>query len=458
MERPDRGNSGHSTLSGNEPNAVARDILSYFLRNPQAADDLEGIAHWRLLHETVYRTVDETRAALAELVESGLLLQTSRAGLDPIFMLNPATRGEAARRQAALARAALPRSSSDEAKMAATTLDDMTNPGLWQALEQDGVTPSTEISLALDQQVRFGSNPSSARLSATSDALNHTLRRSLGQIDLTNLDEIRLWLYSDRAADGTPPRRFYLEMRLASATLALNDPNNTWRRYLPVSQVATWERVRLTLGDLPAAVRGALTTIQLRCANATAAFNCHFDAIIAVRDAMIVDVDNALRASLDGILSVNGKKIPAVLHPANAVQTQTRPYIEILQYDAHFSRERTDSASARGDFTDQGYSLRPPANAYELFYQVTAVADDRPTQSAMLEFMLRTLPARGQLLVNGDPLPMEAIDVQPIDQIGGFRTDQIPLFYKISTRLEVGLSVPLRPVKSVLVSTDLPSK
>jgi hypothetical protein len=446
-------------LSNTDPTHVARDILSYFLRNPHAADDVEGITRWRLLQETVHRTVGETRAALAWLVRRGFLVQTSRAGLAPIFTLNADNRGEAARFLAPQAPVPLAQlgPSSDEAKMPATTLDDMASAGLWTALAPDGVTPSTELALAVDTtRARLPGDTSSAQVSATANALNHTLRRNLGPVDLGPFNEIRLWVNSDRPADGTVQRRFYLEMRLASAALALNDPNNKWQRYLPVSQVATWEPVRLTLGDLPAAVRGALTTIQFRCASPTA-FHCNIDRILAVRDAMISDVDDALRACLDGILSVNGAPIPAVVHPANGVLDQARPYIEILHYDAHYSRERTDSVPTRGDFTDQGYSVRPATNAYELYYQVTAVSDDRPTQSAMLEFILRTLPARGQLPVNGCPLPMEAVTVQPIDQIGGFRTDQIPLFYKISTRQEVGPATRVQPATTVILNADFPS-
>jgi hypothetical protein len=211
------------------------------------------------------------------------------------------------------------------------------------------------------------------------------------------------------------------------------------------------------LRDLPAAVRAALTTIQIRCGDSATAFHCNIDDIIAVRSAMIGDVDAALHDSLDGILTVNGGTIPAVLHPANGVQVQARPYIEILHYDVLFSRERTDSTAARGDFTDQGYSLRPPSQAYELFYQVTAVANDRPTQVAMLEFILRTLPSRGQLAVMDYSLPIEAVYVAPINRIGGSRTDQIPLFYKISTRQDVGPSTLVQPAKTVIVSTDFQS-
>ena len=64
----------------------------------------------------------------------------------------------------------------------------MTNGGVWTALAPDGVTPSSELSLAIDTtRVPPGNDPSSARISATTKALNHTLRRSLGPVAL-------LWL------------------------------------------------------------------------------------------------------------------------------------------------------------------------------------------------------------------------------------------------------------------------
>jgi hypothetical protein len=339
--------------------------------------------------------------------------------------------------------------------MPVTMLDDMTNTAAWQAFAPDGVSPSSEISLTKDTtRVPTNRDASSGRISATTKALNHTLRRTLGPVDLTNFDEIRFWINSDRTADSTPGRRFYLEIRLASAALLLRDPNNSWQRYLPVAQAGTWDCVRVSLGDLPAAVRGSLNTIQFRCSDASAAFNCNLDDMIAVRDAMIGDVDAALQGQLNNVLMVGGTPIPAILHPANAPQAQARPYIEILQYDALFSRARTESAQTRGDYNDQGYSVRPPSNAFELFYQFTAVANDRPTQTAMLEFILKALPARGQLAVSGYLLPMESIYVCPRNQLGGSRTDQIPLFYKISTRQEVGVASRVQPARTVIVNAD----
>ena len=68
---------------------VAKDILSYFLRNPQATDDLEGVARWRLLNETVHRGVEETSQALDWLVQHGFLGRVSRPGTGTLFSLGP---------------------------------------------------------------------------------------------------------------------------------------------------------------------------------------------------------------------------------------------------------------------------------------------------------------------------------------------------------------------------------
>src|SRR6266852_1056383 len=72
-----------------QPNASAvKEVLSYFVRNPRAADDLEGIARWRLLDEVISRKVGETYQALAWLVEQDFVRETTAAGIEPIFSLN----------------------------------------------------------------------------------------------------------------------------------------------------------------------------------------------------------------------------------------------------------------------------------------------------------------------------------------------------------------------------------
>lgn len=75
--------------------AVAKEILSYFLRNPQAADSLTGIARWRLLEEAVQGSVTKTEAALQWLLEQGYLRQVQMRGDEGVFSLNLEKRDEA---------------------------------------------------------------------------------------------------------------------------------------------------------------------------------------------------------------------------------------------------------------------------------------------------------------------------------------------------------------------------
>jgi hypothetical protein len=82
-------------MPGQTGEDVARDILSYFLRNPQTADDLEGIARWRLMSETIRRSVEDTNRALEWLAEQGFLMRDITAGARPIFRLNQLNRGRA---------------------------------------------------------------------------------------------------------------------------------------------------------------------------------------------------------------------------------------------------------------------------------------------------------------------------------------------------------------------------
>jgi hypothetical protein len=84
---------------GNDPGApnipVAKEILSYFLRNPEAADTLTEIARWRLMQETVRVSVEITERALSWLTSQGYVRAETRVGTDQIFQLNPERRDDA---------------------------------------------------------------------------------------------------------------------------------------------------------------------------------------------------------------------------------------------------------------------------------------------------------------------------------------------------------------------------
>jgi hypothetical protein len=81
--------------TGKSQQEVAGEILSYFLRNPEAADNLVGIARWRLLEEAVHGTVVATEGALRWLIAQGYLQEVPVQGTENIFQLNPEKREEA---------------------------------------------------------------------------------------------------------------------------------------------------------------------------------------------------------------------------------------------------------------------------------------------------------------------------------------------------------------------------
>jgi hypothetical protein len=68
--------------------AVVKEVLSYFVRNPYAADSLEGITRWRLLDEVVRRRLEETERALEWLVERNFLTKALVVGRGPVFSIN----------------------------------------------------------------------------------------------------------------------------------------------------------------------------------------------------------------------------------------------------------------------------------------------------------------------------------------------------------------------------------
>jgi hypothetical protein len=83
---------GRSALqdSGSEIDlAAAESILRYFLRNPQAADDMEGVVRFRLLNEAIHRNVKEARVTLDWLVAKNLLLEEKREASSTMYRLNP---------------------------------------------------------------------------------------------------------------------------------------------------------------------------------------------------------------------------------------------------------------------------------------------------------------------------------------------------------------------------------
>ncbi len=79
-----------------------RDVLGYFVRHPRAADTLDGIVRFRLLEELLQRSLDETEAALEQLVAGGLLRREATPGPRVLYRLAHERRDEALRTLRAL--------------------------------------------------------------------------------------------------------------------------------------------------------------------------------------------------------------------------------------------------------------------------------------------------------------------------------------------------------------------
>jgi hypothetical protein len=58
---------------GNKKETLARQILSYLEKHPQAGDTLEGIAAWWLEHECIEKAVEDVGEALRYLAGKGAL-------------------------------------------------------------------------------------------------------------------------------------------------------------------------------------------------------------------------------------------------------------------------------------------------------------------------------------------------------------------------------------------------
>nr|MCU0922324.1 hypothetical protein [Burkholderiaceae bacterium] len=114
--------------------------------------------------------------------------------------------------------------------MAVLTLPGTDQLANWSAFQADGITPSAAIALVQDNVSTTPSGDSrSVGISLAAASLNHRARCSVAAQDLSEIDELRLALRSDRPASGS----FFVELRLGSAALASGAPGNLWHRRLP---------------------------------------------------------------------------------------------------------------------------------------------------------------------------------------------------------------------------------
>ena len=252
-------------------------------------------------------------------------------------------------------------------------------------------------------------------LTATARATGHFAERRLEPAaDLSAFDDLQAWVRSDRRADGSPERPFFLEVRLGSPSLPVGAPENPWHRLIPIAASGTRQAVVLSISDLPDAVRRATSILRITCIDAGAGFECHLQAVAALREAMLADVDAALVARLGGHVRVAGTPVPAVLTVPDATPPDP-PFVRITNVEVHPAPAREPQAPSRTDHVTDGFALRPPPATYDLFYEIAAVAAERAAEAALLEHVLAELGTRGRLAVNGRSLPVEFEPLPTLD-------------------------------------------
>lgn len=287
--------------------------------------------------------------------------------------------------------------------MTILVLDDLADLSDWRARRPTG-SPSSEIGIAPGSESWLGLD--TATVTATGSGGGHRLERALGPVDLHPFDDLQLWVRSERLATGAEASPFFLELRLGSSAATIGSPPNPWHRLIPVPVPGSWQPVTVSLDDLPPAVRGAVNRVRFTCLQTDVPFALDLGAIVAIREEMLRDLDEAIATRLGGRLQIDGAPVPAVHVPAAAAPPDP-PFFRILNQAIRPVLERSSPSGTRTDYTQTGFSIRPPATVYDVLYRIEAVAEDRPTVAAMTEFVLAELAPVATLIANHRPHRVE---------------------------------------------------
>ncbi len=332
----------------------------------------------------------------------------------------------------------------------------MDNAGPWSVFQADAVTPSGAIVAAVDGTIATASGqPGCLSVTVSPAATGHLLQRNVAAV-LDGFSELRLWVRSERRADGSSDRPFYWKLRLASVAMDFNALGNTWYRLLPVQQENTWEMVRVSISDLPGAIRSSVTSVRLECIDAGQGFRCRLDEFIAVKPQMVADVETALVDSMHNRVTIAGTAVPAALLNPDAAAAPAPPVFSVIPYEIRRADELARFGETRGDFTDTGFRLWPTPLPYYLFYDVDARVADVSQRAALLDFVLQRFSPMGTLIVNGAPLTAEILAAPPVEPLQPSRFGRTPLRVRVTAaqQSEPEAQASVRPYRNVIVETD----
>ncbi len=252
-------------------------------------------------------------------------------------------------------------------------------------------------------------------------------------------DELRFWFYSDRAGDGSQNKPFYLSFEAAGG-------GPVWQRLLPVQQSKVWELHRLWLGDMPNALRQAVSSFTLRglsSPNSELSFQAVIGDVIATTPEPLQDVDSALLQALDsrfGILA-NGTSVPvrALVELPENPGDRALPYILIIPWAVQPQKEPGGSGELIDNYTADGVSyVRPPLSTVQVDYAIDVFAQTRSQKTRLLEGVLNYFNRNPYLTVNGERIEVLSF-VPPSEELSRFTTPgRTPLFYRLTVQVEIG--------------------
>src|SRR5215216_870771 len=245
-----------------------------------------------------------------------------------------------------------------------------------------------------------------------SDAPPSAERRFTPPLDLRDADELRLWLKSTRAADGSRGRPFYLALEATTDPPSAGPP---WRRFLPVPQAGAWALQRIALDDMPAALREAVALLRIRSLDAGVAFEAAIDDLMAVRPEPLADVDSALLVRFDETfeVAVHGEPtlVPALIDVPESPGQRTPPFILITPWSVVALDRRAGGDEVVDNYTDAGAFVRPAPRSVQLDFKIDVFAADRAQKAGLLERVLTSILSDPQLVAAN--MPLEILPVEP---------------------------------------------
>ena len=79
---------GETGLQSDEVEKVAKEIESYLVSNPNAADSLNGITNWWIAKQRITENMDLVENAVERLVDSGVIRRNEDEPDNVIYSLN----------------------------------------------------------------------------------------------------------------------------------------------------------------------------------------------------------------------------------------------------------------------------------------------------------------------------------------------------------------------------------